>query len=175
MVHMIFDAEPTSGLGRIRVKIETNIREVEGFGERRTAPFAVQSSWWEGEAKIPTFSVEELMGTKLRALYQRRKGRDLFDLWLALSNLPVDDDGVVAAFHHYMGGDTFGYREFADNLIDKLANSDFEGDLSQLALDPPSGYDLTAAADMVVERLGSRLRGAPEAARIRDGGWRKRA
>ena len=67
MVHMIFDAEPTSGVGRIRVKIETNVREVESFGERRDHPFSVQSSWWQGKAEIPTFSLEELMGTKLRA------------------------------------------------------------------------------------------------------------
>jgi len=29
--------------------------------------------------------LEELLGTKLRALYQRRKGRDLFDLAVALT------------------------------------------------------------------------------------------
>jgi predicted nucleotidyltransferase component of viral defense system len=35
--------------------------------------------------------IEELLGAKLRALYQRKKGRDLYDLWLALTTLSVDD------------------------------------------------------------------------------------
>ena len=172
MVHMIFDAEPTSGVGRIRVKIETNVREVESFGERRDHPFSVQSSWWQGKAEIPTFSLEELMGTKLRALYQRRKGRDLFDLWLALHDEQVDGDRIVGAFHHYMGEEAFGFRDLADNLIDKLTNSDFQDDLTQLILEPPRGYDPTAAADMVMEQLGSRLRGAPDLSAIADGEWR---
>ena len=173
MVHMIFDADPTSGVGRIRVKIETNIREVDSFGERREIPYSVDSSWWQGSARIPTFSLEELMGTKLRALYQRRKGRDLFDLGLVLDGELVDDARLVGAFHYYMGEDAFGYRELADNLVDKLNNADFRDDLSQLVIEPPGGYDMTTAADMVMERLGSRLHGAPDASAIDGGGWRE--
>ena len=32
-----------------------------------------------GKCEITTYSLNELLGTKLRALYQRKKGRDLFD------------------------------------------------------------------------------------------------
>ena len=42
---------------------------------------AVDSEWFSGSGTIITYRLEELMATKLRALYQRRKGRDLFDLW----------------------------------------------------------------------------------------------
>ncbi|MGH2469017.1 MAG: nucleotidyl transferase AbiEii/AbiGii toxin family protein [Chloroflexota bacterium] len=42
----------------------------------------MKSPWFTGSADVPTFALEELLGTKLRALYQRRKGRDLFDLVL---------------------------------------------------------------------------------------------
>ena len=47
--------------------------------------FKVESGWFTGVAQLTTYHLEELVGTKLRALYQRKKGRDLFDLYLALS------------------------------------------------------------------------------------------
>ncbi len=37
------------------------------------------------DCEVTTFQQEELLATKVRALYQRRKGRDLFDLWLGLT------------------------------------------------------------------------------------------
>jgi len=39
---------------------------------------------------VLTFEPAELVATKLRALYQRRMGRDLFDLWLALTHIGLD-------------------------------------------------------------------------------------
>lgn len=174
MVNMVFVAEPTSGVGRIRVKIETNTREVDSFGDRRDIPYSVDSPWWQGSANIPSFSLEELMGTKLRALYQRRKGRDLFDLWIVLDEDLVDAERLVAAFHHYMGDEAFGYGDLAANLVDKLGNTQFQDDLSQLVIDPPGGYDMTAAADLLMERVGSHLEGAPDIGAIVGGGWRAR-
>jgi len=51
-------------------------------------PFEVQSSWFTGSCMITTYKLEELLGTKLRALYQRKKGRDLYDLYKALKLVP---------------------------------------------------------------------------------------
>ncbi|MFO0000440.1 MAG: nucleotidyl transferase AbiEii/AbiGii toxin family protein, partial [bacterium] len=83
------------------MKIEINSREhfcLLGW-ERR--PFAVDSEWFTGEAALTTFALDELMGTKLRALYQRKKGRDLFDLDHAL-NAGADPDRLVDVFRHSM-------------------------------------------------------------------------
>ena len=41
----------------------------------------MDSPWFTGATDIITYELDELMATKLRALYQRRKGRDLFDIW----------------------------------------------------------------------------------------------
>jgi predicted nucleotidyltransferase component of viral defense system len=41
-----------------------------------------------------TYELDELMATKLRALYQRRKDRDLFDLWFITQNNLVNIDRV---------------------------------------------------------------------------------
>lgn len=172
MVHVYFDAEPTSGIGRIRVKIELNIAETESFLPRATRPHAVDSRWWSGSAGINTFEVDELMATKLRALYQRRKGRDLFDLWLGLSALEADSERIVAGLGHYMGEKAFSYPELRENLVAKLESPGFAHDLDTLVATVPMDYEPVAAADLVMRELGSRLRNAPAADEIEHGRWR---
>ncbi|CAN5474868.1 hypothetical protein BH23ACT9_BH23ACT9_02170 [soil metagenome] len=79
-----------SGSGRMRVKIEINTYETSPARPHRRAPYRVESAWWSGAAEVLTFQPEELVATKLRALFQRKKGRDLFDLWVALTVLGLD-------------------------------------------------------------------------------------
>lgn len=172
MVHAHFDAAPTSGVGRIRVKVEINIVEIDPRFSRIAIPLSVDSPWWQGDAEISTFVIEELLGTKLRALYQRSKGRDLFDLWHALTALNLDEPRITAALDHYMGADAFTFPELRKNLSAKLEDRDFRSDLAQLVADLPESYDPDRAADVVMERLGSQLRNAPDPAQTRDGGWR---
>jgi predicted nucleotidyltransferase component of viral defense system len=172
MVHIVFDGEPTNAPGRIRIKIETNIAETESFLPRVTHPYSVESRWWSGEADVSTFELDELMATKLRALYQRRKGRDLFDLWLVLTELGLDGQRVVDGLAHYMGDELFSYSEFASNLAAKLEHPEFVADIEQLTADVAQRYDVTAAADLVMEQLGSRLPGAPRLDGVRGGRWR---
>jgi predicted nucleotidyltransferase component of viral defense system len=172
MVHIVFDAQATNAPGRIRVKIETNIAETESFLPRITRLYAVDSRWWSGRVDVGTFQIEELMATKLRALYQRRKGRDLFDLWHVLTDLRPDEQLIVDGLAHYMREETFSYHEFAANLAAKLEHADFVADLNQLVADSSLHYDVTLAADLIMERLGSRLIGAPDLDEIKDGRWR---
>ncbi len=96
MVHVILEAQATDPLGKIRIKIETNIAETTSFKVPITIDHTAASGWWSGEAAIPTFVLEEMMSTKLRALYQRRKGRDLFDLWLVLNGGEADPADILA-------------------------------------------------------------------------------
>ena len=112
------------------------------------------------------------MGTKLRARYQRSRGRDLFDLWLVLTAAAVDPSRVATAFNHYMGDEAFTYPQLAANLSDKLLDRGFGADLTDLIKSPPEGYDVAAAADIVMKRLGSQLAGAPSVDGIALGEWR---
>jgi len=137
-----------------------NIAETESHRPRTTVRHAVETSWWSGEADIPTFEPTELLATKLRALYQRSKGRDLFDLWLGLTILKADPAEIVAGLNHYMGDATFSYPELRDNLAAKLATTSFRHDLDALVANLPAGYEPAAAADVVMRELGSRLRDA---------------
>ncbi len=78
-----FESE-TLPITPLRLKVEINTREhvaVLGLHHKR---HIVAGPWYAGEADVLTFAPEELLGTKLRALYQRAKGRDLFDLSQAL-------------------------------------------------------------------------------------------
>lgn len=171
MVHMILDAEPTVPPGRVRVKVETNIAEIAPFQPTITVPMTVDSQWFRGSADIPTYTLEELTGTKLRALYQREKGRDLFDQWLVLRG-GADPDEIVGAFNHYVGDGAFTYPQLRQNLRAKLESDEFNADLETLVIEVPSGYTVPAAADLVMEMLGSRLHNAPGIEEITDGRWR---
>lgn len=171
MVHFVCEAPAEDG-GAIVVKIEVNITETKAVLPRVQQPFAVRSRWFDAETNVPTFQLEELLATKLRALYQRRKGRDLFDLWHVLTTRQVDDDAVVATLRHYMPDTTFTFPELRDNLTAKLAHPDFRADLTTLVVDAPENYELTTAADLVMQRLGARLDNAPDHGEIAAGAWR---
>ncbi|TIW52060.1 MAG: nucleotidyl transferase AbiEii/AbiGii toxin family protein, partial [Mesorhizobium sp.] len=79
------DAEGEPADVRISLKVEINTRERDAYDSPIEIPFGVENPWFNGEAAIPTFSREEMLATKLRALLQRNKGRDLFDLDHALT------------------------------------------------------------------------------------------
>jgi len=66
----------------------------------------------------------------------------------------------------------FTYPQLAQNLRAKLEDADFAADLDALVTTRPEDYLLHGAADLVMERLGSRLRNAAPIDQIRDGAWR---
>lgn len=163
---------PAEGGGTIRIKIETNVKETGAFLPREHLDYAVASPWFDGRCQVGTFALDELMATKLRALYQRRKGRDLFDLWHVLVALDADVERIVAGLAYYMGEQVFTYPQLAQNLKAKLEDPDFIGDLQALVAQTPAEYDLTTAADLVMERLGTLLRNSPGAPEVTGRGWR---
>ncbi len=171
MVHVILDAAATDSAQRIRIKIETNIAETTHHRPTTGIEHAVSSRWWSGAATVPTFVLEEMMATKLRALYQRRKGRDLFDLWLVLTTQEVTPAEILAGLRHYMRDAVFTYPQLRLNLLDKLADAEFRADLDSLLVASPDGYDIDRAADTVMARLGALLENAPPVQQLVDGGW----
>ncbi|MGH7882558.1 MAG: nucleotidyl transferase AbiEii/AbiGii toxin family protein [Candidatus Dormibacteraceae bacterium] len=153
---------PTDTSGRIRIKLEINKNESQPFRPTIQIPFRVGSIWWEGEARVRTFIIEEILGTKVRALHQRRKGRDLLDLWYGITKLTSSDDVVMAAFHHYMAKNAFTFPQFEDTLDRKLRSAEFASDLEGLLVEVPYGYKMESAAEVVKARLGPYLRNFAE-------------
>jgi predicted nucleotidyltransferase component of viral defense system len=134
----------------LRLKVEINSREHFTVLEPEHRTFAVSSRWFSGNSTILTYKLEELLGTKLRALYQRRKGRDLFDLWLALRTANVQRPLLVDCFQRYM--DFLNLRvtgpEFRLNLRDKVNHPDFLHDMDNL-LRPGEGFDIREAHALI--------------------------
>ena len=147
---------------RMRVNVEINTREHFTCRGVRTHHYAVASRWLEASAPITTYDVEELLGTKMRALYQRKKGRDLYDLWAALAVLDVDADGIVECFRRYMRseGTAVTRAMYEENLAGKLASAAFRDDVQPLLRDG-DGYSVDDAGALVHDRLVGRLPGAP--------------
>lgn len=141
-----------SGSGRMRVKVEINTYETSPARPRRRVPYRVDSSWWSGQADVLTFQTEELVATKLRAMFQRKKGRDLFDLWLALTVLSLDPAEIVACFDPYRP-EGYTSERAIEGLREHLADPRFRADLAALVGDALAGYDIDSAGALVADRL----------------------
>lgn len=147
---------------RLRLKVEINTREhftVFGLEKR---PFEVDSPWFKGSCAICTYAADELLGTKLRALYQRKKGRDLFDLARALESELISPQRVVDAFIAYVSqeGAAVTRALFEENLHSKLTDPRFTADISPL-LRTGIDWNLTASVDLVMRELICLLPGDP--------------
>ena len=119
----------------IRLKIEINTREVEVFDVPTALPLEVANPWFSGRAAISTFSREEMLATKLRALLQRDRGRDLYDLAHALAVFEgLGIDRVVEVFGQYLAlsGQAISRAQAQDRMFAKLANPRFLLDVRPL-------------------------------------------
>jgi predicted nucleotidyltransferase component of viral defense system len=128
------EAEDGSGVP-IRLKVEINTREIEAFDPPQTLALRVDNPWFSGEAEIPTFSREEMLATKLRALLQRDKGRDLYDLSHALEAFDgLNVERVAALFGQYLGfaGQSISRAQAEERMFAKLANPRLLTDMKPL-------------------------------------------
>lgn len=140
----------------LRIKIEVNTHERSPALPLVRHRHDVDSTWWKGGAPVQTFQPPELVATKIRALYQRSKGRDLFDLWLALEVLKLDPAGILTAFEPYRpAGFTAALAK--ENLAQKTADPQFRRDLEPLVVAWPQGYNIDSAAELIVTRLIAQL------------------
>lgn len=98
------------------------------------------------------------MATKLKALYQRRKGRDLFDLWYVTKNNLINLDGVFEIFTKYCanGDSHFTKDEFLKNLELKRRHQAFQLDMHAL-LPTELKWNFEEAYRFVLDNVISRL------------------
>ncbi|MFA6408564.1 MAG: nucleotidyl transferase AbiEii/AbiGii toxin family protein [Gammaproteobacteria bacterium] len=158
-----FMAETTAT--RMKVKIEINTREHNALFQLCHKKLNIDNDWFSGKADITTYSLEELMGTKFRAFYQRKKARDLFDLFWVLENFhDLKINQVLESFHHYLQQQNLkiSKAEFEKNLYEKLQDKIFIGDLSPLLNVDTFRHklDLVRASAEVYDALIQKLPGA---------------
>ena len=154
-------ASETTPVVQIRLKIEINCFEHFNVMGLKRMPFSLNSDWFSGSCDITTYALDELLGTKMRALYQRKKGRDLFDLSYAITHADVDDDTVLKCFEKYMSfvvDHIPTYKEYVLNMEEKLQDDEFMTDMNTL-LHPDLKYNPNESYEIVKERLINRLSG----------------
>ena len=125
-MHLVFKFTPEADAqATLKLKVEINTREHENLFPIRPYPFAVESDWYQGQAEIASFEPEETFGTKLRALLQRRKNRDLFDLHHGLDQLEMDPDKLIKCFDHYLAleGHAITRAMAEQRMLQKLTRS----------------------------------------------------
>ena len=133
---------------RIKIEINTNERSfaLPIYGVRHS----INSSWYTTSAAIAIFRNEEIAATKLRALYQRSKGRDLFDLWLLANEVKVDAGLVREVFTVYRPP---GYTEkkAIENLEKKLRDPMFGADIGNMISPKMTSFNQDVAAETIIE------------------------
>ncbi len=138
----------------IRLKVEINCYEhfsVLGF---QKMPFAVENSWFSGKCELTTYTLDELLGTKLRALYQRKKGRDLFDLQVAIDRAEINVARIMHCYNKYMEfvvGKSPTYKQFVANMEQKMQDPEFLDDTDILLREGAPHFEPRRAYETIKE------------------------
>jgi predicted nucleotidyltransferase component of viral defense system len=148
----------TTQTGRgLKIKIEINTYERTPVLPTLKIKHMIQSGWYTGETEVGLFQFEEIAATKLRALFQRSKGRDLFDLWLLTVEVGVDTDLVCEVFDTYRPEGYSGKKAIA-NLEAKLQDGGFMSDINNLITEHMRNvYDSNMAAEVIIGEYLSRI------------------
>jgi predicted nucleotidyltransferase component of viral defense system len=164
-MHFVFrfapEAQPDTTL---KVKVEINTREHDSVLGFQNYPFAVENGWYQAKTNITSFAQEELFGTKLRALLQRRKNRDLFDLHMGLHQLSMNPETLLACFEQYLAleGKPISRANAEQRMLEKLTHSLTE-DIAPL-LPPGLNFhedDAVAAFESIWTTLIAKIKGDP--------------
>jgi predicted nucleotidyltransferase component of viral defense system len=145
---------------RMKLKLEINCREHFHILPLQSIPFKVANGWFDGDALITTYDVFELLGTKIRALYQRSKGRDLFDLYYASQHIYLDYDHLMKVYQKYMKfvvSTPPSYKQFLHNINAKELSSEFLGDMEGL-LRPGITYNHTMAFEWLKNEVLEKIK-----------------
>lgn len=153
---------------RAAIKVEINYTESAPFYQIVHLPYAPPLPELNGtQVMLRSYDLDEMLGTKMRALFQREQGRDLFDLWHAWSlseggapSARVQPARVVAAFSDYMRRENtvVARAEYEAELASKLRLPDFRNDMAAMIHADVKDYDVDKAADLVRAVFLSRLK-----------------
>ncbi len=130
-----FRADAEDGGPPLRLKVEINTREIEAYDTPQNIRYTVDNPWFRRRADIPTYSREEMLATKLRALLQRDQGRDLLDLSHALGVFEkLDTARVATIFALYLAAQdlVISRAQAEERMFAKLANPGFLADIRPL-------------------------------------------
>jgi predicted nucleotidyltransferase component of viral defense system len=144
----------------LEIVVEANVTERTPYRPVAQIPFEFPFQGSTVTTVVTGYDIHEMLGTKLRALFQRRRGRDLFDLHWALTHAKpaIEPVQIVESFRHYLVAEgTVAKRSEFIALLDRhLADRGFCSDMNAL-LRAGITYDVLEAANHVKEKLLSLL------------------
>ncbi|KAF0102959.1 MAG: hypothetical protein FD187_1754 [bacterium] len=140
LLRSIYVYDPQSKEGAMaKLKVEVNINERKSLFP--LVPVEIEVPTGTGGARkveVMSYDLDEMLGTKLRALLQREHGRDLFDLWRAWAasqaagaNVRVNPARVGEAFRFYMAqeGSTLDSTKVRGELERRMSSRKFLTDM----------------------------------------------
>lgn len=138
---------------RVKVDIQRAPRQLPGGAER--PDFHVDSPWFQGGGPVPAFPPEEIIASKVIAVYQRKRSRDLFDLWAAIRSGLIEATDVAASYGTYRPPDPEHWtaRQAARSLIERVTDHEYVAELAELARYAPVEYDLAENISVAVELI----------------------
>lgn len=158
LIYKFESTEPSNS--KMSLKVEINTREHYNFLGLIGKSFYLDSPWYSGNCQIQTYQLDELLGTKLRALFQRKKGRDLFDMARAIELLPINLELILYCFYKYLEpmGLNISRAEYEENLLGKKNMQEFREDIKPL-LSYSMSHDFDHDFNLVMDRIIVRLPG----------------
>jgi predicted nucleotidyltransferase component of viral defense system len=153
-----FDSEMQPVIN-MRLKIEINTREHLNIFGLKEIPYEAKNAWFSGQCNITGYEIEELLGTKLKALYQRKKGRDLFDLYWAMTHFDIDMEKVIHCYKVHMENAVDKpptQKQFLANMNEKMTDREFTEDIL-LVLTQGIVYDNEEAWGLVRKELVEKI------------------
>ena len=160
ILRLNYEVPPAAALAPLVVKIEANVNERQPFLPLQEDRFEFDFRGEHEVVPIIGYNIAELLGTKMRALFQRDKGRDIFDLYWALlnSNPAVITPNVINAFEHYLRREKAVPRrgDFLQALDRRMASRGFRQDMAPL-LRSGLTFNIDEARMIVQERLLNQL------------------
>lgn len=129
------NAEDHASARPLNLKVEINTRETYISDDPIEIAYGVKNPWFSGDAMIPMFSTEDMLATKLRALLQRSKARDLFDLSHSLTVFNrIDTVRIIVCFQNYLhqADINISRAEAEKRMFAKLNSPNFLADIRPL-------------------------------------------
>lgn len=163
VLRMTYSVPAASEPGRaLNLVVEANVTERTPHRPIVEVPFEFRFRDAAVGVRVNGYDIHEMLGTKLRALFQRKRGRDLFDLFWALtkSQPPVEPLAIIESFEHYLGQEGAAAKrvEFVSLLESHLADRGFCSDMDPL-LRVGLTYNPAQAGALVKAQLLSLLPG----------------
>jgi predicted nucleotidyltransferase component of viral defense system len=163
-----YSHEPTQGTlaAKATLKVETSMSERSSCFPMVPVDFSYpDENGTLAQCTVMSFDIDEMLGTRMRALLQREQGRDLFDLFwtwtLSKENktpYAVQPDRVAHAFGHYMAaeGSHFAGDDFIEQLRLRVAKEKLRQDVKSMLSSSFGEYDIDLACEEVCcERTAS--------------------